>query len=61
MQYLQYKLHVLVSTLAVIRLALNLSRDYTIRMVYSGGEGTRPRFTIVGSMKIRTLDRITNI
>ena len=24
-------------------------------------EGTRSRFTIVGSMKIKTLDRITNI
>jgi hypothetical protein len=29
-------------------------------MAYSG-EGTRSRFTILGSMKIRTLDRITNI
>ena len=26
-----------------------------------GGRGTRSRFTILGSMKIRTLDRITNI
>ena len=30
-------------------------------MVYFGGGGARSRLTIVGSMKIRTLDRITNI
>jgi hypothetical protein len=59
MQYLQYQLHVSASTLAIIRLALNLSRDYTICMVC--WEGTRSRFTIVGSMKIRTWDRVTNI
>ena len=47
------------STLATIRLAFNLPKDYTICMVYSGG--TRSRFTVVDSIKIRTLDRITNI
>jgi hypothetical protein len=64
MEYLQYQLHVSASTLATVRLAFNLSRDYTIRMVYSGkagGGATRSRFTIVSSMQIRTLDRITNI
>jgi hypothetical protein len=34
MQYLQYQLHVSASTLAIIRLAFNLSRDYAICMVY---------------------------
>ena len=33
MQYLQYQLHVLASTLAIIRLAINLLRDNTICMV----------------------------
>jgi len=44
MEYLQYQTHVSASTLAIIRLAFNLSRDYTICMVYfwgGGGEGTR--------------------
>jgi len=53
MEYLQYQLHVSASTLAIIRLAFNLSRDYTIYGVLWWG-GTRSRFTIVGSMKIRT-------
>jgi hypothetical protein len=35
MQYLQYQLHVSASTLAIIRLAFNLSRDYAICTVYS--------------------------
>jgi hypothetical protein len=62
MEYLHYQLHVSASILAIIRLAFNLSRDYTICMVYWGGGGTtRYRFTIVGSMKIRTSDRVTNI
>jgi len=61
MEYLQYQLHVSASTLAIIRLAFNLSRDYTICMVYWGEGGTKSHFTTVGSMKIRTLDRITNI
>jgi len=61
MVYLQYQLHVLASTLAIIRLAFNLSRDYTICVVYWGEGGMRSRFSTVGSMKIRTLDRITNI
>jgi hypothetical protein len=61
MEYLQYQLHVSASTLAIMRLAFNLSRDYTICMVYSEEGGTRSRFTIVGSMQIRTLDRSTNI
>jgi hypothetical protein len=62
MDYLRYQQHVSASMLAIIRLAFNLSRDYIIRMVYLGEEGgTRSRFTIVDSMKIRTLDRITNI
>jgi len=39
MEYLQYQLHVSASTLAIIRLAFNLSRDYTICMVCSGGWG----------------------
>ena len=61
-EYLQYQLHVSAPTLAIIRLAFNLSRDYTICMVYCGeGGGARSRFTIVGSMKIRTLDIISNI
>jgi len=34
MEYLQYQLHASASTLAIIRLAFNLSRDYTICMVY---------------------------
>ena len=33
MEYLQYQLHVLASTLAIIRLAINLLRDNTICMV----------------------------
>jgi len=37
MEYQQYQLHVSASTLAIIRLAFNLSRDYTICMVYWGG------------------------
>jgi hypothetical protein len=41
MEYLQYQLHVSAFTLAIIRLAFNLSRDYTIYMVYSGGRGNR--------------------
>ena len=53
MEYLYYQLHVSASALAIIRLALNLSSDYTICMVCSGGR-TRSRFTIVGNMKIRT-------
>jgi len=57
MEYLQYQLHVSAPTLTVIRLAFNLSRDYTNCMVYSGGGGARSRFTIVGSMKIRTIQR----
>jgi hypothetical protein len=61
MEYLQYELHVSASTLAIIRLTFTLSRDYTIRMLYSGGGGARSRFTIGGSMKIRTLDTVTNI
>jgi hypothetical protein len=36
MEYLQYQLHVSASTLAIIRLAFNLSRDYTICMECSG-------------------------
>jgi len=39
MQYLQYQLHVSASTLTIIRLTFNLSRDYTICMVYSAGGG----------------------
>jgi hypothetical protein len=39
MEYVQYQLHVSASTMAIIRLAFNLSRDYKIRMVYSGGGG----------------------
>jgi len=61
MQYLQYQLHVSASTLAIIRLAFNLSRDYTICMVYFGEGETRTPFTIVGSMKIRTLDRVIRL
>jgi len=49
MEYLHYQLHVSASTLAIIRLAFNLSRDYTICMVCSG-KGARSCFTIVGSM-----------
>jgi hypothetical protein len=41
MEYLYYQLHVSASTLAIIRLALNLSRYYTICMVCSGGGGGR--------------------
>jgi len=37
MEYLYYQLHVSASTLAIIRLALNLSRDYAICMVCLGG------------------------
>ena len=61
MEYLQYQLHVSASTLAIIRLAFNLSRDYTIYMVCSweGGRGTRSRFTIVGSMEIELSVRIS--
>jgi hypothetical protein len=44
MEYLQYQLHVLASTLAVIRLEFNISRDYTIRMVYSGEGGDEISF-----------------
>jgi hypothetical protein len=61
MEYLHYQLHVPASTLAIIRLAFNLSRDYTICMVCSGegkGGGTISRFAIVVSMKIRTLDGV---
>ena len=61
MQYLQYQLHVSASTLVIIRFVFNLLRDYIICMVYCVGGGARSRFTIVGSMKIRTLDTITNI
>jgi hypothetical protein len=101
MQYLQYQLHVSASTLAIIRLTFNLSRDYTLQKWYmqylqyqlhvststlaiirlefnfnkrlynlygvlcgegvGGGRGTRSRFTTVFSIKIRTLDGITNI
>jgi hypothetical protein len=38
MEYLYYQLYVSASTLAIIRLALNLSRYYTICMVCSGGD-----------------------
>jgi len=63
MDYLQFQLHVSASTLAIVMLAFNLSKDYTICMVCFGeGKGeTRSRFTIVGSVKIRTLDGVTNI
>jgi hypothetical protein len=37
MQYLQYQLHVSASTMAIVGLAFNLSRDYTICMLYSEG------------------------
>ena len=53
-----YQLHVLASTLAIIRftLSLNLSRDYKICMVCSReGGGTRSHFTIVGSMNVGLL------
>jgi len=40
MDYLQYQLHVLASALAIIRLAFNLSIDYTICMVYPPTEYT---------------------
>jgi hypothetical protein len=39
MEYLHYQLHVSASTLAIIRLAFNLSRDYTISMTRSGEGG----------------------
>ena len=58
---LYYQLHVSASTLAIIRLALNLSSDYTICMVCSGEGEARSRFTVAGSMKIRTWDGVTNI
>jgi len=61
MEYLYYQLHVSASTLAIIRLEFNLSRDYTICMVCSGEGGTGSRFTVVGSMKIRTWNGVTNI
>jgi hypothetical protein len=60
-EYLHYQLHVLASTLTIIRLAFNLSRHYTICMVCCGEGGGDLIFTIVGSMKIRTLVGITNI
>jgi len=41
MEYLQYQLHVSASTLAIIKLAFNLSRDYTICIVCSGEGGGR--------------------
>jgi len=41
MEYLQYQLHVLASTLAIIRLAFILSRDCTIHTVYPGEGGER--------------------
>jgi hypothetical protein len=37
MEYLQYELHVSASTLAIVRLAFNLLRDYTICAVYFEG------------------------
>jgi hypothetical protein len=39
MEYLQYRLHVSANTLAIIMLAFNLSRDYTVCMVYRGEGG----------------------
>jgi hypothetical protein len=42
MEYLHYQLRVSPSTLAIIRLAFNLSSDYTICMVCSGGGGRDP-------------------
>jgi hypothetical protein len=39
MEYLYYQLHVSASTLAIVELAFNLTRDYTICMVYSGNGG----------------------
>jgi hypothetical protein len=36
MVYLQYQLHVSASTLAIIRLAFNLSRDYTYMVAKLG-------------------------
>ena len=39
MEYLQYQLHVSASTLAIIKLTFNLSRDYTIYMVCFGMGG----------------------
>jgi len=35
MEYLEYQLHISASTLAIIRLTFNLSRDYTICSVCS--------------------------
>ena len=60
MEDLQYQLHVSASTLAIIRLTFKLSRDYNLYNLLWGRE-TRSRFTIVHSMKISTLDSITNI
>jgi hypothetical protein len=37
MEYLQYQLHIWASTLAIIRFVFNLSSNYTICVVYSGG------------------------
>jgi hypothetical protein len=42
------KLHVSASTLAIMRLlAFNLLKDYTIRMVYSWGRGTRSLLSLI--------------
>jgi hypothetical protein len=63
MEYLQNQLRVSASTLAIIRLAFNLSGDYTFGWGWLGGGvgATRLRFTLVGSMNIITFDRISDI
>jgi len=47
MQNLQCHLHVSASTLTIVTLSFNLSRDYTICMVYPGGGKRNLVFNIV--------------